>query len=250
MHDFVNQEIGERHAYTLAIHNPRAALDKGEQPHAHIMFSQRRTDGIERDPKQYFKRYNSKNPERGGAQKESGGKPRAERRAELIALRKRWAEKTNAHLKRYGHNTSVDHRSLKDRGLDRTLEPHFGPKKIHRMTAEDVGAILKRRSAEGKLERTQREAQSSIDLSGNLSDARRERSRRQVEQNAVAGIKDARTRFAAFKTEQNNKAGASLSQAQNIQQTKEQFRQWNTGKASGQKPKKGSKLSLNHELDQ
>ena len=26
-------------------------------------------DGIERDPEQYFKRYNSKNPERGGAKK-------------------------------------------------------------------------------------------------------------------------------------------------------------------------------------
>ena len=193
--DFVAQEIGDRHAYTLAIHNPRAALTKGEQPHAHIMFTQRRRDEIERDPEQYFKRFNSKTPERGGCQKLSGGKTRAERRAELIALRERWAEKTNSHLKQYGHDASVDHRSLKDRGLDRAPEPHFGPKKIRRMTAEDVGSILKRRTAEGELERAQCEAQSSIDLSGNLSDARRERVRRQAAQEAAAGVKDARTRF-------------------------------------------------------
>ena len=33
------------------------------------MFNERLQDGIERDPEQYFKRYNSKNPERGGAKK-------------------------------------------------------------------------------------------------------------------------------------------------------------------------------------
>ncbi len=248
--DFVAQEIGDRHAYTLAIHNPRAALDKGEQPHAHIMFSQRRIDAIDRDPEQYWKRWNAKAPERGGCQKLSGGKTRAERRAELVALRGRWADKTNASLKQYGHAVSVDHRSLKDRGLDRTPEPHFGPKKIHRMTAEDVGSILKRRTAEGELERAQREAQSSIDLSGNLSDARRERNRRQAAQDAAAGVKDARTRFDAFKTEQNRKADIGLSQAQNIQQANEKLQQSIAGKASGQKPKKNSKLSLIQELDQ
>ncbi|MBN4842137.1 MobA/MobL family protein, partial [Citrobacter braakii] len=67
--DFVQQEIGDRHAYQFAIHNPRAAIEGGEQPHAHIMFSERLNDGIERDPQPYFKRANTKNPERGGAKK-------------------------------------------------------------------------------------------------------------------------------------------------------------------------------------
>lgn len=39
--DFVRQEAGERHAWSFAIHNPKASIDGGEQPHAHIMMSQR-----------------------------------------------------------------------------------------------------------------------------------------------------------------------------------------------------------------
>lgn len=242
--DFVAQEIGDRHAYTLAIHNPRAALDKGEQPHAHIMFNQRRNDGIERDPEQYFKRYNAKTPERGGAQKNSGGKSRAERRAELIALRQRWAEMTNARLKQHGHQASVDHRSLKDRGIEREPESHFGPKRIRHMTAEDVGSLLKRRAAEGELERAQREVQSSIDLSGNLATARRERDRHQAAQTAAAGVQDARARFAAFKAAQGQKPAAIANQ---VQQSKEKFQQWNARKQSGQSPKQDLILTPSNE---
>ncbi|MWL39454.1 mobilization protein, partial [Escherichia coli] len=57
--DFVRQEAGERHAWSFAIHNPKASIDGGEQPHAHIMMSQRVNDGIERTPEQYFRRYNA-----------------------------------------------------------------------------------------------------------------------------------------------------------------------------------------------
>ncbi|MGK3295832.1 hypothetical protein ACSLNR_27760, partial [Escherichia coli] len=32
--DFVRQEAGERHAWSFAIHNPKASIDGGEQPHA------------------------------------------------------------------------------------------------------------------------------------------------------------------------------------------------------------------------
>ncbi|WP_372923708.1 MobA/MobL family protein [Salmonella enterica] len=56
--DFVRQEAGERHAWSFAIHNPKASIEGGEQPHAHIMMSQRVNDGIERTPEQYFRRYN------------------------------------------------------------------------------------------------------------------------------------------------------------------------------------------------
>ncbi|WP_369875985.1 hypothetical protein [Escherichia coli] len=33
--------------WSFAIHNPKASIDGGEQPHAHIMMSQRVNDGIE-----------------------------------------------------------------------------------------------------------------------------------------------------------------------------------------------------------
>ncbi|HCS1895106.1 MobA/MobL family protein, partial [Shigella sonnei] len=54
--DFVQKELGDRHAYQYAIHNPPGAIDGKEQPHAHIMFCERINDGIERDPQQFFKR--------------------------------------------------------------------------------------------------------------------------------------------------------------------------------------------------
>ena len=54
---------GERLPYTLAVHR-----GKGENPHAHLMISERANDGIERDAAQWFRRYNGKDPEKGGAQ--------------------------------------------------------------------------------------------------------------------------------------------------------------------------------------
>jgi hypothetical protein len=120
--DFVKQELGERHAYTWAIHRPKAA-DGLDQPHAHLMFSERRRDGIDRDPDQYFKRYNAKAPERGGARKGYGERPgqtltAAERKAELRDLRGRWASLTNAHLERAGVDARIDMRSYRERGIE------------------------------------------------------------------------------------------------------------------------------------
>ena len=48
---------GERLPYTLAIHRGGT---NGENPHAHLMFSERGNDGIERSGEQWFKRYNAK----------------------------------------------------------------------------------------------------------------------------------------------------------------------------------------------
>lgn len=126
--EFVEQEIGDRHAYTFAIHNPKAAIDGGEQPHAHIMFSERKRDGIERPAEQYFKRWNGKQPERGGCQKAGTAKTPTERKAELVQLRQRFAELQNKHLAKSGHSVQVTHLSLAAQGIDREVEPHFGPK--------------------------------------------------------------------------------------------------------------------------
>ena len=127
VHEFIAQEIGDKHAYTFAIHNPKAAIDGGEQPHAHIMFSERKRDGIDRAADQYFKRWNAKNPERGGCQKSNIAKTPTERKAELVQLRERFAQLQNKHLARHGHSVQVTHLSLKAQGIDREVEPHLGP---------------------------------------------------------------------------------------------------------------------------
>lgn len=124
--DFIAQELGENHAYQFAIHTPKAALEKGEQPHAHIMYSERIRDGIERDPEQYFKRYNAKHPDKGGAKKYRRGNGMAEVKAELSEQRERWANLQNHHLEKHGHNERVDHRSLKDQGAKHEPEKHLG----------------------------------------------------------------------------------------------------------------------------
>lgn len=122
---FVVQEIGGRHAYQWAIHTPVAA-DGQAQPHVHLMFSERQVDGIERDPEQYFRRYNAKNPEKGGARKGYGPHAsqtlsRAERAADLKELRGRWQEMANTHLEQLGHDMRIDMRSHVERGTG--LEP-------------------------------------------------------------------------------------------------------------------------------
>ena len=123
--EFVRQEIGDQHAYQWALHVPTAA-DGGEQPHFHLMFSERQVDGIDRDPEQYFKRYNAKAPEKGGARKGYGPSAgqtltKAERAAELKELRGRWEAMCNAHLERAGVEQRIDMRSHAERGTG--LEP-------------------------------------------------------------------------------------------------------------------------------
>ena len=124
--DWVKQEIGDKHPYSLAIHNHKA-MDGGEQPHAHLMFNERRRDGIARDPDQYFKRYNSKHPERGGAQKLNTGKDHATRKQEIKEIRNRWETMCNQHLERAGQSIRVNLKSLKDQGINRPPERKYLP---------------------------------------------------------------------------------------------------------------------------
>jgi hypothetical protein len=85
------------------------------------MFSERQVDGIERDPEQYFRRYNAKSPEKGGARKGYGPRAgqtlsRAERAADLKELRGRWQEMANRYLEQLGHSARIDMRSHAERG--------------------------------------------------------------------------------------------------------------------------------------
>jgi MobA/MobL family len=183
--EFIKQELGDKHAYQFAIHKPNAAIEDGEQPHAHIMFSERIRDGIDRDPAEYFKRYNAKTPGKGGCKKASGGKLAKERTAELVALRERWAEVQNKHLEKHGHNDRVDHRSLKDQGINREPEKHLGALCVHNLNTHDISILLERRSAEGEQEKARRE-DSLIDLSGDLRRAQAERTDQQAAARALA----------------------------------------------------------------
>ena len=97
---------GERLPYTLAIHR-----GDGENPHAHLMFSERSNDGIERSAETWFRRHNAKEPEKGGARKSRVAVPQAW----VEDTRKAWEREANGALRRAGYGERIDHRSLAER---------------------------------------------------------------------------------------------------------------------------------------
>ena len=127
MERFIESELQGKHAYQWALHMEKAS-DGGEQPHVHVMFSDRIQDGIERGAEQYFKRANRKAPEKGGALKRSYGADKAESAETYKAIRARWGAVQNLALEAHGIAARVDHRSLAEQGIH-SREPglHRGP---------------------------------------------------------------------------------------------------------------------------
>jgi hypothetical protein len=176
--EFIQQELGDRHAYQFAIHCP-TAVDGKEQPHAHIMFSERQRDGIERDPAQYFKRHNAKAPEKGGAKKgwgEHAGQTRNkdERAADLKALRQRWEQTCNAALERAGQTARVDLRSHAERGINLPPERKMRPSEWRTRKAE----VIEFRQARAELSKAVPDVAAEI---VNLEQRRREADRPKTE---------------------------------------------------------------------
>jgi ATP-dependent exoDNAse (exonuclease V) alpha subunit len=85
----------------VSLHHDKA----GKNPHVHILCTMRKLDGDSFDAKK-FRAWNDK--------------------AMLLHWRKSWCDAENAALERAGRPERVDHRSLKDRGIDRQPEPKIG----------------------------------------------------------------------------------------------------------------------------
>lgn len=88
---WIDQELGDKHPYSFAIHET-VASDGKKNPHAHVMYCPRELDGIDRPPEQFFKRYNAKDPSRGGARKAETGLSRGEMKKNLMEQRQRWED--------------------------------------------------------------------------------------------------------------------------------------------------------------
>ena len=107
--------MGERFAYTLAVHTP-LAKDNIEQPHMHLMFSERVVDSSTQalPEEQFFKR--------NGAKKD----PEWNSRDKPMEVREKWVEMMNAAMERHGHEQRLDARSWADQGrsdLAELVEP-------------------------------------------------------------------------------------------------------------------------------
>ena len=140
--EFAQQLTGpEKLPYTLAIHR-----GDGENPHAHLMFSERANDGIDRSAETWFKRANTAEPERGGARKSRVAVPRTW----LEQTREKWEQTANQALERAGRAERIDHRSLAERrdeayrsgDLERAAElsrkpnVHLGPQAFGQLPGE------------------------------------------------------------------------------------------------------------------
>ena len=73
------------------------------------MISERANDGIERSAEKWFKRYNAKHPEKGGARKSTSTKPRDW----LEQTREDWADQANDALDRAGRPERITKRVWK-----------------------------------------------------------------------------------------------------------------------------------------
>jgi ATP-dependent exoDNAse (exonuclease V) alpha subunit len=85
----------------ISLHHPK----DGKNPHAHILCTMRKLDG---------ESFSLKKP------REWNDK------AHLAGWRESWADAVNEALEKAGRTERVDHRSLKDRGIDRIPEPKIG----------------------------------------------------------------------------------------------------------------------------
>ena len=140
---------GERLPYTLAIHR-----GDGENPHAHLMFSERANDGIERRAEQWFRRANRAAPDQGGAHKSRVAVPRTW----LEQTRKAWEREANEALVRAGREERIDHRSLAERrdeayrsgDLERAAElsrkpnVHLGPQAFGKLPGEPDTLVMEK----------------------------------------------------------------------------------------------------------
>jgi len=125
-HDLLDASFGTTHPYTYAFHDP-VAVDGERQPHLHVLWSGRSLDGIDRQPAQFFKRWNAHHPERGGARKD----PALNHLGAVFAARQMLCDITNVHLAQHGHAARLDPRSLEERGIDRLPEPKLLPSDSH-----------------------------------------------------------------------------------------------------------------------
>ena len=133
-----------------AIHAPTSSLEGELNPHLHLLMSDRLDDGIERSADRFFSRYNAANPEAGGRRKASGGLNAMELRNDVLAKRELVADTINDHLSMHGHGRRVDHRTLKEQGVDRTAEQRIASFRIEGMSAQEKAEFVAARKLRKK----------------------------------------------------------------------------------------------------
>lgn len=116
----------------VAIHCPKA-IDGQDQPHIHAMITLRKLDSAT------VSGFTAKKNDDLIRIFESGGRHGGERKDALAAERARLAHVMNRFLEQSGSHHRADHRSYKERGIDRIPEPLMGEQRIHASKARKRG---------------------------------------------------------------------------------------------------------------
>lgn len=198
-------------AVDVAIHAPGRGGDSRNH-HAHIMRTTRKVEG------------------QGLGAKLDTEKAGRNRKADLAAVRERWATLTNERLQENGIDARVDHRSLEEQGIEREPTRHLGPAAtgFERRTGEpsrkrqdwqrDAGERLAAAKALGEHERELAQVNASIlDLSGNIAKAKAER----VHEKMETGMTDFMARFAAHQSAEKARKEAEQRKQMEAERAKE-----------------------------
>lgn len=158
---------------SYAIHSDK----NGQNPHVHLMISERALDGIERPAELFFKRANSKKPELGGTKKSLFFNRSSEN---VLWTRAAWAESCNQALVNNGFDARFDSRTKTAQRLE-AIEVGDIRKAVSLSTLTEVhegpqaGGIRKRLEA-GQLERDEVDAEilEKLDSNDTIKDFNRE----------------------------------------------------------------------------
>ena len=117
---FAEELFGDKFVYSMAVHSKPSDVQSIQNIHCHIMFSERKLDGIERGPKEFFKRFNRKNPHLGGCEKTDEWTSYSK----LYYIRQTWERIANEKLQEHGFE-KISCKSLTKQRIDSLLEENY-----------------------------------------------------------------------------------------------------------------------------
>jgi hypothetical protein len=116
----ISQVDGGSTPWTLAVHQQDE--DHPERRHVHIILSDRIMDGNDRAPETFFKRWNAKKPEKGGARKTNDRSNTKVGAKWTDDLRPLWQAMANEALQNAGLDARIDHRTLRAQRRDLEIQ--------------------------------------------------------------------------------------------------------------------------------
>ena len=142
LNEFIATILEGKYHYSVSIHSKESSYKKDIlNTHAHIMFSPRELDGIERNKDIFFKRANAKFPELGGCKKNTSWN----NIEKLLEIRKLWEDIQNKYLENEKSNERVSCETLeKQRAIALEKGDIFLAKSLDRDPVQIDGYLLKK----------------------------------------------------------------------------------------------------------